>query len=219
MSSNNSNGFYCLLGIENEGTQLFYQILDTKDGTIDLLNQKELDQVSKMNFNIVRLYGSRQVAGVKHIACKIPESSTGVLFRVQNTKVVAMPFDERGFYRLDSSSPVRCSVEFVLEEATRVRVYLYFWNSEVYLVIKNEFYAESDKKVEQYSLCKLNPASLTYTYIFGTRRGNAEDLEVYGQYISDIEKEMIKNFGYMTHIRSVSELYNYSNKLTRKNRS
>lgn len=219
MSSNNSNGFYCLLGIENEGTQLFYQILDTKDGTIDLLNQKELDQVSKMNFNIVRLYGSRQVAGVKHIACKIPESSTGVLFRVQNTKVVAMPFDERGFYKLDSSSPIRYPVEFVLEEATRVRVYLYLWNSEVYLVIKNEFYAESDKKVEQYSLCKLNPASLTYTYIFGTRRGNAEDLEVYGQYISDIEKEMTKNFGYITHIRSVSELYNYSNKLTRKNRS
>lgn len=219
MSNNNSNGFYCLLGIENEGTQLFYQILDTKDGTIDLLNQKELDQVSKMNFNIVRLYGSRQVAGVKHIACKIPESSTGVLFKVQNTKVVAMPFDERGFYKLDSSSPIRYPVEFTLEEATRVRVYLYLWNSEVYLVIKNEFYAESDKKVEQYSLCKLNSASLTYTYIFGTRRGNAEDLEVYGQYISDIEKEMAKNLGYMTHIRSVSELYNYSNKLTRKNRS
>lgn len=219
MSNSNNNGLYCLLGIENEGTQLFYQILDTKDGTIDLLNQKELDQVSKMNFNIVRLYGSRQVAGVKHIACKIPESSTGVLFRVQDTKVVAMPFDERGFYRLDSSSQIRYSVEFVLEEATRVRVYLYLWNSEVYLVIKNEFYAESDKKVEQYSLCKLNQSSLTYTYIFGTRRGNAEDLEVYGQYISDIEKEMTKNFGYMTHIRSVSELYNYSNKLTRKNRS
>lgn len=219
MSNNNSNGLYCLLGIENEGTQFFYQILDTKDGTIDLLSQKELDQVSKMNFNIVRLYGSRQVAGVKHIACKLPESSTGVLFMVQNTKVVAMPFDERGFYRLDSSSPIRCPVEFVLEEATRVRVYLYLWNSEVYLVIKNEFYTESDKKVEQYSLCKLNPSSLTYTYIFGTRRGNAEDLEVYRQYISDIEKEMTKNFGYMTHIRSVSELYNYSNKLTRKNRS
>lgn len=219
MSNNNSNELYCLLGVENEGTQFFYQILDTKDGAIDLLSQKELDQVSKMNFNIVRLHGSRQVAGIKHIACKIPESSTGVLFRVQNTKVVVMPFDERGFYKLDSSSPIRYPVEFVLEEATRVRVYLYLWNSEVYLVIKNEFYTESDKKVEQYSLCKLNPSSLTYTYIFGTRRGSAEDLEVYGQYISDIEKEMTKNFGYMTHIRSVSELYNYSNKLTRKNRS
>lgn len=219
MSNSNSDGLYCLLGIEDEGTQFFYYILDTKDGAIDLLSQKELDQVSKMNFNIVRLYGSRPVSGVKHIACKIPDSSTGVLFRIEGTKVVAAPFDERGFYKLDSSSPIRYPVEFTLEEATRVRVYLYLWNSEAYLVIKNEFYAESDKKVEQYSLCKLNPSSLTYTYIFGTRRGNADDLEVYERYISGIEKEMTRHFGYMTHIRSVGELYNYSNKLTRKNRS
>lgn len=219
MSNSNSDGLYCLLGIEDEGTQFFYYILDTKDGAIDLLSQKELDQVSKMNFNIVRLYGSRPVSGVKHIACKIPDSSTGVLFRIEGTKVVAAPFDKRGFYKLDSSSPIRYPVEFTLEEATRVRVYLYLWNSEAYLVIKNEFYAESDKKVEQYILCKLNPSSLTYTYIFGTRRGNADDLEVYERYISGIEKEMTKHFGYMTHIRSVSELYNYSNKLTRKNRS
>lgn len=210
MSNNNSSGLYCLLGTENEGTQLFYQILDTKDGTIDLLSQKELDQVSKMNFNIVRLYGSRQVAGVKHMACKIPESSTGVLFRVQNTKVVAMPFDERGFYKVSDSSSIKQPVDFYLTEATRVRVYLYLWKAEVYLSIKNEFRDKDYEKVEQYSLCKLDPASLTYTRVIRTRQGNEADLELYGRYISIIEKNIEKNHGFMTHIRSVKSLYDYS---------
>lgn len=216
--SNNSS-LYCLLGIEEEGNQFFYQILDTKDGAIDLLSQKELNQVINMNFTLVRLYGSRPVAGVKHISCKIPESSTGILFRIEGAKVIAAPFDERGFYKLDVNSPVRCPVEFTMEEATRVRAYLYLWNSEVYLSIKNEFHDEDYNKVEQYSLCKLNPSSLTYTCIFTTRRGNADDLEVYARYISDIEKEMANHFGYMTHIRSVSELYNYSCKCINKNKS
>ena len=204
------NDFYILLGAEKRGDQLFYQVLDIKDGEIDSLSQKELNQVNELGFKVVRLYSSNPTVGVKHMACKLPESSIGVLFRVQNTKVVAMPFDERGFYKVSDSSSIKQPVDFYLTEATRVRVYLYLWKAEVYLSIKNEFRDKDYEKVEQYSLCKLDPASLTYTRVIRTRQGNEADLELYGRYISNIEEKIEKNHGFMTHIRSVKSLYDYS---------
>lgn len=142
-----------LLGSQKTFMGLFFEVLDTSDGSIDLLSSAELSQAQAVGLDINRAY--RDSDSTKHVAVKLMGTDVGVLFRVRDKKVTMLPFDTIGFYHLSKSSN---RLEFTLEDDIQVGVFAYFYDSRFYLLIRNRL-----RDLDQYHMYYLDSSDHTYT--------------------------------------------------------
>ena len=142
-----------LLGSQKTFMGLFFEVLDTSDGSIDLLSSAELSQAQAVGLDINRAY--RDSDSTKHVVVKLAGTDAGVLFRVRDKKVTMLPFDTVGFYHLSKSSN---RLEFTLEDDIQVGVFAYFYDSRFYLLIRNRL-----RDLDQYHMYYLDSSDHTYT--------------------------------------------------------
>lgn len=155
---------YYFLGVQQTDKGMGYEVLDTSDGSIDLLSSAELSQAQTIGLDINRAY--HEASGTKHIAVKLVGTDVGVLFRVRDKRVTILPFDTIGFYHLSKSSNI---LEFTLEDGIQVSIFAYFYDSRFYLLIRNRL-----RDLNQYRLYYLDSSDHTYTDVQRTPHVESE---------------------------------------------
>lgn len=188
---------YYLLGSEQTERGLGYKVLDVRDATIDVLSKEELAQAESMGFTIKKMLGEAS-PNTRHVAIHLHDTSIGILFRVRDKQVTALPFDIRGFYHLDELSS---KIEFPLEEGTKVRVFAFVYNTEASIVIRNRV----SKDRTQMHLYQLDSVKHTYCEVYNTgwiETNMDNDARIMKKHTERIGKEIEYKGGYVSSCTS-----------------